>query len=109
MHARLRAVAAADVDSVVAYYRDTAGSDVAVEFIGELEAAISHLIRHPFSGSLRFAYELEIPELRSWSLHKFPYLIFYLPDDDHLDVWRILHARRDVPADLNPEGWSEPD
>ena len=62
------------------------------------ENAVSLLIRYPLTGSLRFAYELEIPELRSWSLKKFPYMIFYLPNDEHLDIWRVLHTRRDIPA-----------
>jgi toxin ParE1/3/4 len=103
MHARLRAVAAADVDAAIDYYRGNAGPDIAVDFINDLEAAISHLTRYPFSGSLRFGYELEIPDLRSWSLTNFPYLIFYLPDEDHLDIWRVLHAKRDIPAHLLPD------
>jgi len=106
VHARLRTVAAADIDSAIAHYRETAGPDVAVRFVDEFENAISLLIRYPLTGSLRFAYELEIPELRSWSLKKFPYMIFYVPNDEHLDIWRVLHARRDVPTflhDDNPE------
>jgi toxin ParE1/3/4 len=104
MDARLRAVAANDVNSAINYYRNNADPHIAVDFINDLEAAISHLTRYPFSGSPRFGYELQIPDLRSWSLNKFPYLIFYLPDEDHLDIWRILHARRDIPAHLQPSG-----
>lgn len=100
MQARLRAVATADLDAAVDYYRDHAGPDIAVDFVEDLEGAISHLSRYPLSGSLRFGYELEIPDLRSWPLTKFPYLIFYLPDDDHLDIWRILHVKRDIPTYL---------
>ena len=103
MRAQLRAVANADVEAAVVYYRDSAGPAIAVEFINELEIAISHLARHPLAGSPRFAYELEIPELRSWPLNKFPYLIFYVPDNERLDIWRVLHARRDIPAHLRPE------
>ena len=103
MHARLRAGAAADSDSAVDYYRDNASPDIAVDFINDLEAAISHLTRYPLSSSLRFGYELDTPDLRSWRLAKFPYLIFYLPDQDHLDIWRVLHARRDIPAHLQPD------
>jgi toxin ParE1/3/4 len=29
-----------------------------------------------------------------------PYLIFYIDRDDHVDVWRVLHAQRDIPARL---------
>ncbi len=99
MQARLRA-AAADIDSAISYYRENAGDDIADDFVDELERSVSLLVRHPRTGSLRFAYELEIPELRSWPLPNFPYLIFYLPSDDHLDIWRVMHARRDIPAFL---------
>ena len=97
----LRALAAADIDSAVTYYRTEAGPAVALDFVEALEAAIGHLGRHPLAGSLRFAYELDIPGLRCWSLRRFPYLVFYLTDrDDRVDVWRVLHARRDIPASL---------
>jgi toxin ParE1/3/4 len=31
-------------------------------------------------------------------LRRFPYLIFYMEQADHIDVWRVLHGRRDIPA-----------
>ena len=82
MQANLRAVAANDIDAAAAYYRNEAGPQIALDFVDALEAAINHLRQHPLTGSLRFGYELEIPELRSWPLQKFPYIIFYMPDDD---------------------------
>jgi toxin ParE1/3/4 len=27
-----------------------------------------------------------------------PYLVFSLERQDHIDVWRVLHAQRDIPA-----------
>ncbi len=104
MHARLRAAATADIESAVDYYRDNAGIDSAADFVDDIESAISHLTRYPGSGSLRFGYELEIPDLRSWPLRKFPHLIFCLPGNDNLDIWRVLHAKRDIPTHpLGPE------
>ncbi len=100
MHARLRAAATVDIEAAVDYYRDNAGIDTATDFVDDIESAISHLQRYPGSGSLRFGYELEIPDLRSWPLDKFPYLIFYLPEDGNLDIWRVLHAKRDIPTHL---------
>jgi toxin ParE1/3/4 len=35
--------------------------------------------------------------LRSWRLARCPYVVFYVERDDHLDVWRVLHARQDIP------------
>ena len=103
MDAKLRVLAAADIESAVVRYRNEAGTQVALDFVDELEAAIDHLCQHPNTGSLRFSYELDIPGLRSWSLRKFPYLVFYMSDDDRVDIWRVLHARRDIPALLAPD------
>ena len=101
MQANLRALAANDIDGAAAYYHKEAGQQIALDFVDALEAAINHLRQQPLAGSLRFAYELEIPELRSWPLRKFPYLIFYVPDDDRVDIWRFLDAQRDIPAHLS--------
>jgi toxin ParE1/3/4 len=27
-------------------------------------------------------------------------LIFYVEKDDHVDVWRVLHGQRDIPASM---------
>ncbi|MCP3935916.1 MAG: type II toxin-antitoxin system RelE/ParE family toxin [Actinomycetia bacterium] len=103
MHADLRTVAAADIDSAITYYRNEAGPEVAVSFVDELEAAIAHLLQHPLMGSLRFSYELEIPGLRSWPVQKFPYLIFFVPGDERIDIWRVLHALPDIPTFPTPD------
>ena len=103
MQVDLRALAAADIEAAVDHYRKEAGSQAALDFIDALEVAISHLRHYPNSGSLRFAFELEIPGLRSWSLQQFPYLIFYVPQDDRIDIWRVLHARRDIAAHMTTE------
>lgn len=100
MQANVRALAASDIETAVAYYGNEAGMKITNDFVNELEAAINHLCQHPETGSLRFAYDLEIPSLRCWPLQKFPYLIFYVPDDKQIDIWRVLHARRDIPAYL---------
>lgn len=103
MQAQLRAAAERDVHDAVDYYRNEAGPEIALGFIESLETAIAHLCDYPLSGSLRFAFELEIPELRSWSVPRFPYLLFYVPDHDRIDIWRVLHARRDIPVFLTPD------
>ena len=58
----------------------------------------SHIARHPAAGSARYALELNLPGLRSWPLTNYPYLVSYLEFDDHIDVWRVLHDQRDIPA-----------
>jgi toxin ParE1/3/4 len=103
VQAQLRAVAERDIEDAVDYYRDEAGPQLALDFLDALEAAITLLCQYPLSGSLRFAFELEIPALRSWTLQRFPYLVFYVPDDDRIDIWRVLHARRDIPVFLSAD------
>lgn len=103
MQADVRALAADDIEAAVDHCRVEAGSETALDFVDALDAAVDHLRQYPNSGSLRFAFEIEIPELRSWSLQKFPYLIFYVPQQECIDIWRVLHARRDIPAYLSPE------
>ena len=93
-----RARASQDIDDALAYYLTEAGEAVALRFIDAVEAALRHLSAHPSSGSLRFAYELDLPGLRAWPLHRFPWLVFYSETDQQVDVWRVLHGRRDIPA-----------
>ena len=96
--AHLRARAATDIDDAIAYLRGDAGDAAAVTFIDALENGINHITRSPNAGSLRFAFDLGIPELRAWGLRRFPYAIFYVPLGDRIDIWRVLHTRRDIPG-----------
>jgi toxin ParE1/3/4 len=93
-----RPQASRDVDEAVDYYLREAGVDVALGFVDSLETAYRHLSRHPQTGSPRYAHELDLPGLRMWPLKAYPYLIFYLEQPDHLDIWRVLHSQRDMPA-----------
>jgi toxin ParE1/3/4 len=70
----------------------------ALGFIDALEKAYAHIGRHPASGSPRYAHELNLPGLRSWPLTRYPYLAFYVECSDHVEVWRVLHAQRDIPT-----------
>jgi len=82
----------------VAYYLNEGSEQAALGFIDALEQAYAHLSRHPSTGSPRYAHELNLPGLRVWPLKRYSYLIFYLEHDDHIDVWRVLHGQRDIPA-----------
>ena len=97
---RFRARAASDVDEAVDHYQREASEAVALDFIESLERCVRPIGRPPHIGSLRFSYELDIPELRVLGTRRFPYLIFYVPKDDSIDVWRVLHSRRDIRSTL---------
>lgn len=93
-----RELAIRDVEAAVDYYRHEASDDVAFDFIERLRQAYTHIGRHPASGSLRVAHDLNIPGLRCWPLRRYPYVIFYVEREASVDVWRVLHAHRDLPA-----------
>lgn len=92
-----------DVDEVVAYYLNEAGEAVALGFIDALEKAYGHIGLHPATGSPRYAHELNLPGLRTWPLTHYPHLVFYVERPDHIDVWRVLHCQRDIPAWMQEE------
>ncbi|MFY9477899.1 MAG: type II toxin-antitoxin system RelE/ParE family toxin [Aquabacterium sp.] len=87
-----------DVDEAVAYYLNQSADQVALGFIDALEQAYIHIGRHPATGSPRYQHELGLPELRTWPLSRYPYLLFYVERQDYIDVWRVLHSQRDIPA-----------
>ena len=91
-----RAQARTDVENIVGHYLREAGADVALRFVAALEVAYGAIAARPGAGAPRFAHELGLPGLRSRSVGRFPYLIFYVEQPDHVDVWRVLHARRDI-------------
>lgn len=100
---RLRERAAVDIDRAVDHYLAEADTDVALRFSDAVERPVGQIGRSPQSGSLRFSYELEIPGLGDRPLTRFPYLVSYVVGDEVVDVWRILHTRRDIPTAVGVE------
>ncbi|MGO1542580.1 MAG: type II toxin-antitoxin system RelE/ParE family toxin [Luteimonas sp.] len=74
--------------------------NTALHFLDALEQAGARIQTHPGSGSPRYAHELGIPQLRFWMLHGFPYALFYIEHEDHLDVLRVPHLQQDIPVTL---------
>ena len=93
------ASAEADIQAALAFYIEV-DPHRAEAFVTALEKAVAQIQRQPGIGSPRYAHELGIPMLRHWSLGRFPYLAFYIEHDDHLDLIRLVHMSRDVPATL---------
>ena len=87
-----------DVDEAINYYLIENAPEAALRFIEALEQAYGHIGRNPEAGSARYAGELNLAGLRFWQLKKYPHLVFYLERSDHIDVWRVLHGNRDIPA-----------
>jgi toxin ParE1/3/4 len=98
-----RAAAERDVEDALAYYLNQGARQAALGFIDALERAYGRIGANPASGSPRYAHELNLPGLRSWPLGRYPYVVFYVERDDHVDVWRVLHGQSDIPAWMSAE------
>lgn len=96
-----RNLASADLESAAAHYVADADPDVAMCFVDAVEAADRWVGRNPGLGSPRYAYELTIPDLRAVTVGRFPYVMFYVERPEDVDVWRLLHTSRDIPATLH--------
>lgn len=92
-----------DVDEAIDHYCREAGDKTALRFVDRIESVYRRIAMHPLSGSPRYAYELALPDLRYAKVPHFPYLVFYVDTPDHIDVWRILHAARDIPSWLQDD------
>ena len=99
-----RELANRDVDDAVSYYLTEGGHQAALGFIEALEQAYAHVGRHAATGSPGYAHELNLPGLRVWPLTKYPQLVFYIVCADPIDVWRVVHGERDIPAWLHEPG-----
>jgi toxin ParE1/3/4 len=99
-----REAAERDVDAAVDHYTLEAGEDVARSFVDSLREAYRVIAERPRIGSPRYAASTSFRGLRSRRLRRFPYMVFYFERVDHIDIWRILHAQRDIPAVLGQAG-----
>ena len=95
-----RALALQDVDDAVVYLLQQQATEAALNLIDSLEVAYTHISKNAATGSTRYAHALDLPGLRTWPLTGHPYLIFYVEQDAHIDVWRVLHMSRDIPQEL---------
>jgi len=86
-----------DIDAAIAFYLEDGGAAAALGFVDAVEQAFVHIGSQAASGSPRYAHELNLPGLRSWPLSTYPYLVFYVVQETRIDVWRVLHGRRDIP------------
>ena len=86
------------MDEALDHYLRAGEVQAALGFIDELERAYRHIARYPASGSSRYAWELDVPGLRSWALRRYPHVVFYREHGSHINVWRVLHGRSDIAA-----------
>jgi toxin ParE1/3/4 len=88
-----------DVEHEVTHYLGDEGSEqAALGFITDIEQAYERLPRHPNIESPRYAYEMDILGRRSSQLDRYPHLLFYIEREVHVEVWRMLNGKRDIPT-----------
>ena len=95
-----RELARQDAEQAIDFYLSEAGPDVALGFIDALDATYRQIGDKPGGSSPRWGHDLNLPGLRSQKLKRYPYLVFFIERANHVDVWRILHAERDIPSRL---------
>jgi toxin ParE1/3/4 len=95
-----RELATQDLLDIAGHYVAEVDAATARRFIDAVEQAFTLISRQPGIGSPRHAVELDWPGLRTLQVERFPYLIFYLEQADHLEVLRVLHTHRDLPTSL---------
>ena len=93
-----RSQANRDVEEAIDPYLAENAEQAALGFIDSLQKAYAHIARHPATGAPCYGHALNIPGLRCWPLTRYPYLLFFMERDDHIDVWRVLHGKRDIPV-----------
>ncbi|WP_420709760.1 type II toxin-antitoxin system RelE/ParE family toxin [Brevundimonas sp. SL130] len=97
-----RIAALRDVEETVDYYTREVGSQTADRFVDGLAAAYDRLAHAPKAGSPLLGASLGLPELRTWPIPGFPYLVCYQARPGVIDVWRVLHAQRDLRQAFSP-------
>jgi toxin ParE1/3/4 len=86
-----------DVQEAIDYYLQHA-PEAALAFVNALEQTYQQIQRRPTIGSPRYAHELNLPDLRFRQCKRFPYLVFCVETAQQIDIWRVLHGSRDIPA-----------
>ena len=89
-----------DMANAVRHYRLEAGEEVALGLVDAINATLVAIATRPAAGSPRYGVMLSIDGLRSRQLGRYPYLVFYVERADWIEIWRVLHARRDIASTL---------
>ncbi|WP_431048851.1 type II toxin-antitoxin system RelE/ParE family toxin [Roseateles sp. L2-2] len=89
--------AARDLDEIRRYYQDEGGTLPVEALHSEVTRALRHISRAPGTGSPRYRPLLQVTDMRTWRLTKFPHLVFYLDRQNAVHVVRVIHERRDIP------------
>ena len=92
-------LATTDINDLADYFRDQAGVAVALRFVDNAEHAFDQLLATPGIGALLGLDELPYEDIRRWHINGFDHLIvLYRAMADGIEIVRVLHTARDIPA-----------
>ena len=94
----IRPRAQTDVDAEAAYYHTTDSLLTATRFLEDLRHVFERLVQFPHLGTFWPTGNRELIGLRRRPLPHFPYSVFYLPTEGAVEIVRVLHNSRDLPA-----------
>ena len=85
-----------DIDAIIDYLLAERPPS-AQDFVQRLQQTFDLLGENPKIGAQRHYRATALNGMRMFSLKQFSaYLVFYLHDDDTLDIVRVLHGNRDI-------------
>jgi toxin ParE1/3/4 len=78
------------------YLAESAGLEIAEQFLTDAEASFNALAERPMIGTPLMLRHPDLAGLRKWRVNNFDNcLIFYLPHPGGVLIVRVLHAARD--------------
>jgi len=92
----IRPAASDDIDEIIDYL---VGESVpaAQGFVKDLQKCFDLLAENPEIGTPREYRSAALSGMRMFPLKKFStYLVFYLSDDQTIDIVRVLHGKQDI-------------
>ena len=75
----------------IAEYVANHSPKAAVKLMNDFDRQFKLLAQQPFSGRSRNDIFIN---LRSWVFRQ--YVVFYVPSDDKIEIWHVLHSSRDI-------------
>jgi toxin ParE1/3/4 len=88
--------AVADLDEILEYYADKSPA-YAERLVAQIEKRCRLLAHSPMMGTPRERFG---PGVRTSAVA--PYVIYFRPDDDGVQILRIFHGARDIDAGMMP-------
>ena len=77
--------------------------DIGISFLVAVEDSLEKLSIMPLIGKIKTFKNIKGSDLRFWPVKGFDsYLLFYLANDDSVELVRLLHSSRDVDGVFGP-------